>query len=194
MAKSAQEEANPDPAGGQAVRLRSPRVWLERLGDRGASGRTIFVASFLESTVVPIPIEIALVPLMVSRRDRLWWIATMASLGCLAGAGVGYIVGYLAFESVGRPLIDALGYTTALEQATAEIRRDGFWFVISIGIAPIPFQAATVGAGLVAYPIAGFVVAASLARATQIVSQHKRTAATMGMLIGVGIVVWVFVS
>ena len=53
----------------------------------------ITVASLLESTIVPIPLEAVLVPLMQARRDKLWLIALMATLGCLVGAIIGYGIG-----------------------------------------------------------------------------------------------------
>ena len=39
----------------------------------------ITLASFLESTIVPIPLEAVLVPLMQARREKLWLIALMAT-------------------------------------------------------------------------------------------------------------------
>jgi membrane protein YqaA with SNARE-associated domain len=52
----------------------------------------IGVASFLESTVVPIPLEALLVPLMQKRREKLWMIAAITTAGCMLGALVGYAV------------------------------------------------------------------------------------------------------
>ncbi|MEX0607780.1 MAG: hypothetical protein WD138_07080, partial [Halofilum sp. (in: g-proteobacteria)] len=66
----------------------------------------LFGASFLETTIVPIPIEVVLIPFMAVNRDRVWWIATVALTGCLLGAFVGYGVGYFVFESIGRWLIE----------------------------------------------------------------------------------------
>ena len=49
----------------------------------------ITLASFLESTIVPIPLEAVMVPLMQARRESLWKIAFMATLGCVIGAVFG---------------------------------------------------------------------------------------------------------
>jgi len=61
----------------------------------------ITFASFLESTIVPIPLEAVLIPLMQSRREKIWLIALMATLGCLIGALFGYALGYYLFDIVG---------------------------------------------------------------------------------------------
>lgn len=58
----------------------------------------IGLASFLESTIVPIPLEALLIPLMQKGREQLWLIATIITLGCLIGALVGYSIGYFLFD------------------------------------------------------------------------------------------------
>lgn len=58
----------------------------------------ITLASFLESTVVPIPLEAIMVPVMQKRRESLWLIALLATVGCLLGALLGYAFGYFLFD------------------------------------------------------------------------------------------------
>ena len=45
----------------------------------------ITLASFLESIIVPIPLEAILVPLLQARREKIWLIALMTTLGCMVG-------------------------------------------------------------------------------------------------------------
>ena len=105
--------------------------------------RGITIASFLESTIVPIPLEAVLIPLMQARREKLWLIAFMATLGCIAGA----LLGYTQFESVKQKMHD-----------------QGFWFVITLGIVPIPFQIAMLAAGATKYSLTLFIIASAIAR------------------------------
>ena len=129
---------------------------------RGLLG--IFVASFAESTVVPVPFETIMVPMLLANREKIWLIATVTTLGCLLGALAGYAVGYFAFETVGRWLLELLNATEQFESFQSEFDQHGFWIIFSVGIFPIPFQVATVGSGLAAYPLVPFLVAATLAR------------------------------
>ena len=62
----------------------------------------ITLASFLESTIVPIPLEAVMVPLMQARRESLWKIALMATIGCVIGAIFGYALGYYLFDMLNR--------------------------------------------------------------------------------------------
>lgn len=130
---------------------------------RGLFG--IFVASFAESTIVPIPFETIMVPMLLANRERIWLIATVTMLGCLMGALGGYAVGYFAFETIGRWALELLNATQQFDSFQKDFDKHGFWIIFSIGVFPIPFQVATVGSGLAAYPLALFLLAATLARA-----------------------------
>jgi membrane protein YqaA with SNARE-associated domain len=124
----------------------------------------ITFASFLESTVVPIPIEALLIPLMQKRRDKLWLIALMTTIGCLVGALLGYFVGYFLFDLM-RDLI--MEYMTTEQQFAAFQERmasDGFWFIFSTGVTPIPLQIAMLTAGVTAYSIPLFMLATAMGR------------------------------
>ena len=124
----------------------------------------IGVASFLESTVVPIPLEALLVPLMQKRREKLWLIATVTTLGCMAGALLGYAIGYFLFD-IFRDFI--MQYITT-EQKFANFQdtmaSQGFWFVFSTGITPIPLQVAMLTAGLSKYSLGLYMVAVTSSR------------------------------
>lgn len=127
--------------------------------------RGVGVASFLESTIVPIPLEAVMVPLMQARRDKLWAIAFMATLGCVFGAVAGYAIGYFVFDLIGQGLIDAFFSQAQFDDVKSQMQSQGFWFVMTLGIAPIPFQIAMLAAGATQYSLPLFVLATVIARA-----------------------------
>ncbi len=124
----------------------------------------ITVASFLESTIVPVPLEAILVPLMQARREQLWLIALMATLGCAVGALFGYALGYYLFDLLGDWLIELFASPEQFEQVKNQMAREGFWFVLTLGVAPIPFQIAMLAAGATQYSLPWFLLATILAR------------------------------
>ena len=105
-----------------------------------------------------------MVPMLLANRERIWLIATVTTLGCLLGALAGYAVGYFAFETVGRWALELLNATEQFESFQNQFDRHGFWIIFSVEITPVPFQVATVGSGLAAYPVLPFLLAAALAR------------------------------
>ena len=127
----------------------------------------ITVASFLESTIVPIPLEAVLVPLMQSRREKLWLIASMATIGCIIGALFGYALGYYLFDVIGEWAINTFSTPEQFEMVRQKMQEQGFWFVISLGIVPIPFQIAMSTAGATKYSLVLFLLATVIARSVR---------------------------
>ncbi|MDX1631857.1 MAG: VTT domain-containing protein, partial [Thermoanaerobaculia bacterium] len=124
----------------------------------------LFLASFLETVIVPIPIELILVPYMVANRDRLIPIATAVTLGCITASMLGYGVGFFLFETAGEWVIRTAGWESAYASYQAFFESHGFFAVFAVGIVPIPFQVAMLTAGAASYPVWKFTLAATLAR------------------------------
>ncbi|OUS72496.1 alkaline phosphatase [Pseudoalteromonas sp. A601] len=124
----------------------------------------ITVASFLESTIVPIPLEAVMVPLMQARREKLWLIALMATIGCIIGAVFGYAMGYYLFDLIGDWVINSFSSIEQFETVKQKMQEQGFWFVMTLGIVPIPFQIAMLAAGATKYSLALFLLATTIAR------------------------------
>lgn len=125
----------------------------------------ITLASFLESTIVPIPLEAVMVPLMQARRESLWKVALMATIGCIIGAIFGYALGYYLFDMIGQWLIDTFFSQDQFENVKQNMQSQGFWFVMTLGIAPIPFQVAMLAAGATKFSLPLFLLATVIARA-----------------------------
>lgn len=121
-------------------------------------------ASFLESLIVPIPLEALLIPAMQARRDKIVLLTLAAILGCLAGAIVGYAIGFFVFEVIGSQLIELFWTAEQFQQVQQQMQVHGFWFVLSIGITPVPFQLAMLAAGAVGYSFVLFLLATIIAR------------------------------
>jgi membrane protein YqaA with SNARE-associated domain len=122
------------------------------------------VASFLESIVIPIPLEAILIPLMQKRRERVWWLAGVALLGCVIGAAVGYAVGWGFMETGGQWLIERMGWQEQLDAAQQRMAADGFLFILTVSVVPIPFQIAMIAAGATGYPVGLYLLATLISR------------------------------
>jgi len=121
-------------------------------------------ASFLESLIVPIPLEALLIPAMQARRDKIVMLTLAAILGCVAGAVIGYAIGFFVFEAVGSQLVDFFWQAEQYQQVKQQMQVHGFWFVLSVGIIPVPFQLAMLAAGATGYSFVLFLLATIIAR------------------------------
>ena len=143
-----------------------PRVqrWMDRLGNSRRALWTLFVASIAETLLVPIPIELILIPYMLANRARIFLTASVVLAGNIAAALVGYTIGYFAFNSFGLSLIESMGWGESFSEFQTLFAQYGFWAVVAIGVIPIPFQIAMLVAGAAKYPILMFVIASMVAR------------------------------
>lgn len=138
--------------------------WTKRIQRSKSALWVLFWASFAETIIVPIPIELVLIPFMITNRHRLWTTALVVTLGCLAASAVGYGVGFLFFDNLGRTIIESFGWADSLDRFRALFDRYGFFAIIAVGIIPIPFQIAMLAAGAAGYSVILFLIAATIAR------------------------------
>ena len=138
---------------------------IERWVRRSESGTALTAASIAESTIVPIPIEVIITPMMIHDPRRKWAIASWTLLGSVIGTSLMYGVGAFLFEAVGRPLIETSGASAAFEQVLRRFRDDGVLTVAFISATPIPLVIAAIGAGAatMSFPVFLAVVAATRA-------------------------------
>lgn len=150
---------------------RGKKFRLKQFGQRLVHSKYMLpgvgLASFLESTIIPIPLETILLPLMQARRKQIIAISTMALAGCILGAFGGYTIGYYIFDAVGDQIISLVSTQEQFESVKQQMQQRGFWFVLTVGIAPVPFQIAMLAAGALKYSLLLFLIATTLSRAVR---------------------------
>ncbi|MDN3525436.1 DedA family protein [Halomonas sabkhae] len=147
-----------------AIASRRARLWFEQLNASNHMLWLLGTLSFLETIILPVPLELILIPLMAANRARIWTLATVTTAGCLLASLLGYGVGMLLFQSVGVWFIEFMGIQQGFETFQAFFDQYGFAAILALGILPIPFQIAMITAGLSGYPVLLFVLAALIAR------------------------------
>ena len=141
------------------------RDWAAHLADEGAGRRKLALASFLESTFVPVPLEVLVVPLMVAHPRSALRIAWAIWGGCLLGATVFYLLALWLYDPLVAPLMEAAGWSGALDDLRARLGEEGvFGAVFLISLTPVPFQVATLGAGAAGANFLVFIAAVATSR------------------------------
>lgn len=146
--------------------MRSITDWTRRLVSGESGRRSLALASFLESTIVPVPLETLVAPLMAVHPERAYRVAGAILAGCLAGALLFYLLASWLYAPVVAPALETLGLSDAFAEARA--RMDGanfFWAVFAVSLTPVPFQLATLGAGAAGGPVLVFMAAVAASRA-----------------------------
>jgi len=139
--------------------------WMMRkAGDSRAPWALAFV-SFVESSFFPIPPDVMLIPMTLSRRENAWWYATIATVASVIGGLLGYAIGYFAYQAIGLPILEFYGREHALDSFIAFVHDYGVPAVILKGMTPIPYKVVTIAAGVAKMDLLAFIGASIIARA-----------------------------
>ncbi|SEL25119.1 YqaA family protein [Pacificibacter marinus] len=123
-----------------------------------------FVA-FVESSVFPIPPDILMIPLIVARPKAAFKIAFVATAASVAGGMLGYYIGYGAFETIGRPVLEFYGKDAYFDEFALKYNEWGAWAVLIAGVTPFPYKVITILSGATALSLPIFIAASITARA-----------------------------
>ncbi len=150
---------------GPSAILRALYDWTMRLAaTRHATGALAFV-SFIESSVFPIPPDVLLIPMVLARRAKAWWLAFVCTLASVLGGLLGYAIGALLFLAVAEPILRFYGYLDQFDRFADYYNSWGAWAVLVAGVTPFPFKVITIASGATQLSLAVFVVASLIARA-----------------------------
>ncbi|MDK3019115.1 YqaA family protein [Pseudodonghicola flavimaris] len=121
--------------------------------------------AFVESSVFPIPPDVLLIPMVLARPHRAWLIAGVALVASVLGGLLGYAIGAFFYDSIGRPILEAMGKGDAMAQFNVKFNDFGFWAVLAAGVTPFPYKVITIMSGWTGMPLGTFIATSVLARA-----------------------------
>jgi membrane protein YqaA with SNARE-associated domain len=125
--------------------------------------RYLATLSFAESSFFPIPPDVMMIPMVLARPERGWWLASLTTLFSVMGGIAGYLLGLWSFELV-EPLIHQAGYWGRFEQVVVWFEQWGIWVIFIAGFSPIPYKLFTISAGMLQMMFIPFVVASIIGR------------------------------
>lgn len=120
--------------------------------------------SFVESSVFPIPPDVMLIPMILSKPLKAWEYAAITIIASILGGIFGYILGFYAFEWVGQPIIQIFGYEKAYATVVQWFDIYGFWVVLLAGFTPVPYKIFTLAAGASQMAVIPFTIASIIGR------------------------------
>ena len=144
--------------------LRRAYDWTMNFAAHHNAMWALFVISFIESSIFPIPPDILLVPMVLANRDKAWKIAAVCTLGSVLGGIAGYGIGYFLFEQLGQPLLEFYGKTDKFTEFQGMYNAWGAWVVGMAGLTPFPYKVITIASGVTALNIGTFIIASVLSR------------------------------
>lgn len=144
--------------------LRRLYDWCIAAADKRYASWTLGAVSFTESSFFPVPPDVMLIPMSLARPDRAYYYAGICTVTSVAGGVLGYLIGWLLYDSVGQWLMNLYGYANKVEAFRAAYAEWGTWVILLKGATPIPYKIVTITSGFAGYNFAMFVLLSVITR------------------------------
>ena len=126
------------------------------------------VVSFIESSFFPIPPDVMVIPMVISKKNDFFKVFLIATIFSVLGGILGYLIGAFFFD-VGMQVMTFYGYENKLISLKDNlINSDGFYAWLSIlflaGFTPLPYKVFTIASGLIGFNILIFIIVSLISR------------------------------
>jgi membrane protein YqaA with SNARE-associated domain len=146
--------------------LRRLYDWTLSLAARPTAEYWLAAIAFVESSFFLIPADVLFIPMAIARRERAWRFALIATTASVLGGILGWTIGYFAYETIARPVLEFYGKLAQFEALRTSSNRDAvLLLLVTSGLAHIPpIKVVTILAGALQVSLPLFIVSAILAR------------------------------
>jgi membrane protein YqaA with SNARE-associated domain len=126
------------------------------------------IVSFIESSFFPIPPDVMVIPMVISKKDDFLKIFLITTIFSVLGGILGYFIGAFFFD-IGMQVMTFYGYEDRLISLKNNlINNEGFYAWLSIlflaGFTPLPYKVFTIASGLIGFNILIFIVISLISR------------------------------
>ena len=144
--------------------LRRLYDWTLSFAHKKSANWALFSIAFAESSFFPIPPDVLLIPLVAAKPKSWLKRATICTVGSVAGACLGYLIGYLFFETVGAALVNFYDLHGSIDKVGEMYRNNAFLAILLTAPTPIPYKVFTIAAGMFNISLPILIVASVLGR------------------------------
>ena len=122
------------------------------------------IIAFCESSFFPIPPDLVLIPMVLSRPKKWIRIGIIATFFSVLGGVFGYFIGIFLWEFIGEPIIHFYKLSDEFLIFQNNYNSKGAIIVFLAGISPIPYKLITIASGGLGLNIYIFILASVLSR------------------------------
>ena len=118
------------------------------------------IEAFIESSFFPIPPDVMIIPMVISKKNEFIRIALIATIFSVLGALFGYYIGF-SLEDLAKKIFELYGYEYSDSFKDKFTTKGGFttWLGIlfTAGFTPLPFKLLTISSGIIHFNLLSFV-------------------------------------
>ena len=118
------------------------------------------IEAFIESSFFPIPPDVMIIPMVVSKKEEFIQIALITTIFSVLGALFGYYIGY-SLNEIATKIFELYGYEYSDTFRENFTTGGGFkaWLGIlfTAGFTPLPFKLLTISSGIIHFNLISFI-------------------------------------
>ena len=126
------------------------------------------IVSFVESSFFPIPPDVMVIPMVISKKNDFIKIFLITTIFSVLGGMLGYLIGAFFFE-FGAHIMSFYGYEDKLSKIKENlVSSDSFYAWLGVlflaGFTPLPYKVFTIASGLIGFNFLIFVLISLISR------------------------------
>ena len=118
------------------------------------------IEAFIESSFFPIPPDVMIIPMVISKKKEFIKIALIATIFSVLGALFGYYIGY-SLNEVAIKIFEIYGYEYSDNFKEKFTDGGGFFawlgILVTAGFTPLPFKLLTISSGIIHFNLISFI-------------------------------------
>ena len=125
----------------------------------------LYIISFLESIIFPLPTDIFLVPFVLAKKKSYWHLALMTAIFSVLGGCCSYLIGLLLWEQANLFFLEYYpSISTKLNSFIPQFKEYGIALIVIGGFSPFPFKVTCFASGIMSLNFAVFILFSFISR------------------------------
>ena len=119
------------------------------------------IEAFIESSFFPIPPDVMIIPMVISKKEEFIRIALIATIFSVLGALFGYYIGF-SLNEIAIRIFELYGYEYSDSFKENFATGEGFFawlgILVTAGFTPLPFKLLTISSGIIHFNLISFIL------------------------------------
>ena len=125
----------------------------------------LYIISFLESIIFPLPTDIFLVPFVLAEKKNYWHLALMTTIFSVLGGCCSFLVGLLLWEQANLFFLEYYpSISIKLNSFISQFKEYGIVLIVIGGFSPFPFKVTCFASGIMSLNFAVFLFFSFISR------------------------------
>lgn len=125
----------------------------------------LYIISFLESIIFPLPTDIFLIPFVLAEKKNYWHLALMTTIFSVLGGCFSYLIGSLLWEQANIYFLEFYpSISSNLNSFISQFKEYGIALIVIGGFSPFPYKVTCIACGIMNLNFAVFIIFSFISR------------------------------